>query len=100
MGIGELSYSFDPWKGSINNLYAELAIGYGTSTTTINEITSQGSVWAIPIVRVGIQNNSFKNISWLFEAVFESLTAQEIYEDGDQQTTNITNGKVGIGIKF
>lgn len=98
--IAELSYNFPRFEDSKNHIYASVGLGYGTTTSEINRISGTGTAWALPVARIGVQNNNFNSLAWLFEAVFESITSQEIFEDGQQQTTNFINAKFGIGVKF
>ena len=99
-GIADLSYNFPRFEDSKNHIYASVGIGYGSTSSVINRVQGSGQAWVLPVARIGVQNNDFKTIAWLFEAVFESITSQEIFDDGQQQTTNFINAKFGIGAKF
>lgn len=98
--VAEINYNFAHFEESKNNLYASAGIGWGTTESIVDERTATGTAWAIPVIRLGIQNNDFDQIKYMFEISFEAIFVEEVFPDGQRQSTNLTNGKVGFGIKF
>lgn len=100
MVAGELIYHFENFARSDNNAYLGIGLAYGLSNTTVEDAVSTGTTAAIPIVKLGYINRISPNYSLVFEGSIESLSQKEAYTDTGDQTTNITNSKISIGLRL
>lgn len=100
MAIGEINYNFPRFVDSKNNIYASAGIGYGFDESVVDERVATGTAWAIPVIKLGIQTNNEDEYRYLFEIVFETIFVEETFPDGQRQSTNQTNAKIGVGVKF
>ncbi len=99
MLVGELQYNFE-YVGKLNgNFYTGAAVGYGKSSSTVEETSSTGPATLLPCVRVGFRQD-FETYNMLYEAAMESLTMSEEFEDGTTQKTNLVNVKFSLGVRF
>lgn len=99
--IAEATYHFERMKNSRNHFFVTVGMGFGTSATTVNEETKTGAASILPNVRLGFESWPKHADYRLFaELVAETIATSESFEDGDEQTTNINNVKVAVGIKF
>jgi hypothetical protein len=100
LGVGEINYNFPRFIDSKNNIYASVGFGYGLDKSIVDEREATGTAWAIPVIKLGLQTNELDKMNYLFEVVFETIFVEETFPDGQKQSTNQTNAKVGIGLKF
>jgi len=100
LAIGEINYNFPRFIDSKNNIYASAGFGFGLDKSVVDEREATGTAWAIPVIKLGIQTNEKDQLKYLFEFVFETIFVEEVFPDGQKQSTNQTNAKVGIGVKF
>lgn len=98
--MGSATYHFNPNPLNKNSYYITLAAGIGKSTTTVNEVNSNGNVTILPEVRIGYIVPLKRKLAMVFEGSFESIAATEEFDDGSVQTTNINNMKFSIGLRF
>ncbi|MBK25309.1 MAG: hypothetical protein CME70_15045 [Halobacteriovorax sp.] len=98
--IGELNYLFNQDETDRSYFYVGAGLGYGISSTTVDESVSTGSVFILPVLKLGF-SKFIGNSKWvLLEAAMESIGAQESFADGVEQNTTIVNSKMSIGFKF
>lgn len=83
-----------------NNFYIGVALGLGRSTTIINEIESSGTVKLLPEARFGFLMPFARDYAMVFESSIESLSATEKVGGEIDQTTNILNAKLTLGLRF
>lgn len=97
--IGELQYNFEYVGKLSGNFYTGIAVGYGQSTSTLEETKSTGPATLLPCFRIGFSQD-FETYRMLYEAAMESLTMSEKFEDGTTQKTNLVNVKFSLGVRF
>ena len=100
MGTLAATYHFINFSDNKNNFYLTIAAGLGKSETTISEDKTTGAVALLPEARVGFLMPFSKTLAMVFEGSVESLSSTEKFDDGTDQTTNILNMKVSVGLRF
>jgi len=101
LGLIDFTYNFQSVRDSRNHFYAGLGAGIGQSSTDVSNEVKSGLAMVLPTARVGyITKPTKSNYGLLVEASFESISAKESFSNGDEQTTNTTNVKLALGIKF
>ena len=95
-----LIYYFDSAAYKSTHFYAGLDVAFGLSSTNVDESTSTGTAYILPVAKVGFLNHISVDYSLFVEAGFEAVSQTEQFIDEDTQKTNITNTKVTFGIKF
>jgi hypothetical protein len=98
--MGDISYHFERFNRSRNNAYISIGMGYGLSSTTVEESVSSGSALILPVVKVGILHFYVREYSFLVEGTFEAVSTSEAFADSDPQETQVLNTKLGFGIRF
>jgi hypothetical protein len=93
-------YYFDSAAYKSTHFYAGLDVALGLSATTIDDATSTGNSYILPVAKVGFLNHVSVDYSLFIEAGFEAISQTEKFIDEESQKTNITNTKVTFGIKF
>ena len=94
------TYHFMNFSDNANNFYLTVAAGLGKSTTVVDEVESTGSATLLPEVRFGFLMPFSKSMALLMEASIESLSSTETFPDETQQTTNMLNTRLTIGLRF
>lgn len=94
------TYHLTSFTSDENNFYITLAAGIGKSTTTVSEEQSSGIVTMLPEARVGYIMPFSPSVAMIFEGSIEALSATEKFSDSTEQTTNITNVKFSLGLRF
>jgi hypothetical protein len=94
------TYHLTNFSQTKDNFYLTLAAGIGKSTTTVNEEKSSGTVTLLPEARIGYIMPFSNSVAMIFETSIEALSATEKFGDSAEQTTNITNVKFTIGLRF
>ncbi len=92
---------YELWEfKSVPYLAIDLGIGYGS--TNNGEESKTGIVTLLPSVKLGIEFAWTKNLDFLTEVFFESMSADESYTDGDvtSTTTNSTLIGLNLGLQF
>lgn len=97
---GDYIYHFDYIAESRDHLYMAIGIGLGQSSTDVDGTISSGLATLLPSVRLGYQLALSNGISMVIESVAEAISANESFEDGTTQRTNLVNAKLAIGLKF
>ena len=97
--ISQLTYRFPEIKGTRNYFYLTAGIGYGTSTTTVNESTSAGTAYILPSFHMGLMTLG-DSYGFAVELVGEAIGQQEEFLDGNSQNTNIINAKFSVALRF
>lgn len=97
---GDYIYHFDYIGESRDHLYMAIGIGLGQSSTDVDGTISSGLATLLPSVRLGYQLALSNGISMVIESVAEAISANESFEDGTTQRTNLVNAKLAIGLKF
>lgn len=100
MGTVALTYHLTSFTANENNFYFTVAAGIGKSTTTVSEEKSTGVVTMLPEARIGYLMPFSPSVAMIFEGSIESLSATEKFSDSTEQTTNITNVKFSLGLRF
>jgi hypothetical protein len=101
LGLVDLTYHFDSMYSSRNHIYVGIGTGYGTSSTDVSGEIKSGSATILPMARIGyLTSPERSNYDLMIEASFESIAASESFSDGEEQTTNTSNLKLAIGVKF
>ena len=95
----EFVYHFNKIKKSKNNFYTSLGASIGKSSTIVYDKISSGNATILPTAKLGFQIPLEKN-ALLLEAVLESLTTSELFQNNTEQTSNVIVGRVGVGFKF
>ncbi|MDD0853065.1 hypothetical protein HBN50_08155 [Halobacteriovorax sp. GB3] len=96
----DVLYHFSHRNDATTSYYAGLSLGFGQSSTAVNEQTKTGLAYILPSVRLGAEIDFIKETDLLFEASLESLSAKEEFSDGEAQQTNILAAKLSVGLKF
>lgn len=100
LAIGEMTYKFNEDDSTKNYFYIGAGLGYGISSTTVDETVSTGAAFVLPVLRFGF-SKYISGSKWvLLEAAIESIGINESFADGVEQTTTVLNSKFSIGIKF
>jgi hypothetical protein len=97
--IGQLTYRFPELRGTRNYFYLTAGVGYGTSTTTINDATSAGTAYVLPSFHFGLMTLGEK-YGFAVELVGEAVGQQEQFLDGTTQNTNMINAKFSAALRF
>ncbi len=97
---GDYIYHFDYIGETRDHIYMALGIGLGQSSTDVDGTVSSGLATLLPSVRLGYQMALSSGISMVVETVAEAISANESFEDGTTQKTNLVNAKLAIGLKF
>lgn len=100
MAIFAATYHLLEFSKDKNNLYLTLAAGIGKSTTTTDEIQSNGIVTLLPEVRLGYLMPYSNSIAIFLEGSIESLSSHETFPDASKQDTNVLNTKFTFGLRF
>ncbi|MFT7613175.1 MAG: hypothetical protein ACI9J3_002145 [Parvicellaceae bacterium] len=99
--VADLTYHFDFTDHVKNDFYASLGIGFGRSSTDVNGDVQSGSATLLPVFRLGYVNQFSRNMALLFEGTVEAVGQKETFESsGIEQSTNIINSKLTIGVRF
>lgn len=98
--IAEISYHFAQGRESGNNWYTTVGAGIGRSQTEVDEAVSTGLATLLPYVRVGYLFRRGQRMAFQIESSIEAISTQESFIDTKEQTTNLVNAKVGLGIRF
>lgn len=100
LAIAEITYKFNEDDSTKNYFYIGAGLGYGVSSTSVDQAVSTGTAFALPVLRLGF-SRYISGSSWvLLEAAIESIGISESFADGVEQTTTVLNSKFSIGIKF
>ncbi len=100
LGVGELTFKFNEDDSTKNYFYVGAGLGYGLSSTTVDEAVSTGTAFVLPTLRFGF-SKYISNSKWvLLEGAVESIGITESFADGIEQTTTVLNSKFSIGVKF
>lgn len=94
------TYHLMGFTSNENNFYVSLIAGIGQSKTTVSEESSSGMVTLLPEARVGFLMPFTTTYAMIFEGSVESLSAKEKFVDGTEQTTNMLNVKLSVGLRF
>lgn len=94
------TYHLTNFSQTKDNFYISLAAGIGKSTTTVNEDKGTGTVTLLPEARIGYIMPFSTSVAMIFEGSIEALSATEKFSNNAEQTTNITNVKFTIGLRF
>jgi hypothetical protein len=96
-----LIYYFDSLRDYVagGRIYLAGGIGHGLSSTTTVGLSQAGPVSMIPSFKLGISLPFNDTWEFVLDNAFESLSTREEQEDGNIQTTNQTNYKVGFGLR-
>ena len=100
MATVSATYHFVNFSDNKNNYYLTVSTGLGRSQTIVNNETSMGPVTVLPEVRVGFIMPLTKSMAMLIEGSVESISTVETFSDGIEQSTNMTNFKASIGLRF
>jgi hypothetical protein len=98
--IAELSYHFAQNRRSLNNWYTTVGAGVGRSQTEVDDAVSTGLATLLPYVRVGYLIRQQRRLAFQLETSIEAVSTKESFLDTKEQTTNLVNAKVGVGIRF
>ncbi len=98
--IGLLYYfEFFPDYISGGQFFLGGGMGYGLSNTSTVGLSQSGPVSLLPTVKIGVSFPFNDNWGFILDGASESLSTREEQEDGNIQTTNQTNFKVGFGLR-
>lgn len=100
MAVGELNYLFNQDEKDRSYFYLGAGLGYGISSTTVDESVSTGTAFLLPVLKFGFSKFIGGSKWMLIEGAMESIGAAESFADEVEQTTTIVNSKISIGIKF
>lgn len=100
IGMIAATYHLTAFSTNENNFYLSVAAGLGKSTTTVNEEKSSGVCTILPEARVGFIMPFSPSVAMVFEGSIEALSATEKFSNQAEQTTNITNFKLSLGLRF
>ncbi len=97
LGIVEGRYYFDPLEDFYNaQIGLGLGFGFGQSRTEQSGQSSFGNAVLIPATKLCIMFPINKVYDFEVSAAFESLRLDESNSSNEDQTTNLTNAKLGI----
>ena len=68
--------------------------------TTISGTNTSGTARLLPYARFGYLYDTGGSYDYTFETSAESISIKESFQDGDEQTTNLINVKVAVGLRF
>ncbi len=98
--IGLLYYfEFFPDYISGGQFFLGGGMGYGLSNTSTVGLSQSGPVSLLPTVKIGVSFPFNDQWGFILDGASESLSTKEEQEDGNIQTTNQTNFKVGFGLR-
>jgi len=98
--IGLLYYfEFFPDYISGGQFFLGAGMGYGLSNTSTVGLSQSGPVSLLPTVKMGVSFPFNDQWGFILDGASESLSTKEEQEDGNIQTTNQTNFKVGFGLR-
>jgi hypothetical protein len=99
--IADLIYYFDGLRDYISGgrFFLSAGLGYGLSNTTTVGLEQSGPVSLLPAVRAGVSLPFSELWEFIFDSAFETLSTREEQKNGNIQTTNQTNFKVGFGLR-
>lgn len=100
MAMAELTYHFSDFQGQGNNFFIAGGLGIGRSQTQINDTVSAGLATVLPSVRLGYIIRRPEGFDFTFESVAEAISASESFIDTKEQTTNLVNAKLAVGVRF
>ena len=89
-------------KNTILTSTTAIGAGYGAATSKIEGNVTKGTAIVLPYLRGGIQIpiGSEERYSLLLEGGVESVSTNEQFSGGTVQTSNATNGKFTLGLKY
>ncbi len=101
LAIIDLLYYFEFFPDYISGgqFFLGAGMGYGLSNTSTVGLSQSGPVSLLPTVKIGISFPFNDNWGFILDGASESLSTKEEQEDGNIQTTNQTNFKVGFGLR-
>ncbi len=101
LAMVNLIYYFDALRDYVagGRIYIAGGIGYGLSNTTTVGLSQAGPVSMIPSFKAGISLPFNDTFEFVLDNGFESISTREEQENGNIQTTNQTNYKVGFGLR-
>ena len=100
MAVGEVTFNWEQFEGTLDYMYLGVGAGIGTSQTEVNQNVSTGSATLLPVVRLGYHHTMSQNYALIVEGVAESISANEQFDSGIDQKTNNVNLKLSAGFKF
>ena len=97
----ELAMIFPRFRPINARLYIAAGAGVGQSSTEVSTEISTGISYLLPYGRAGLLFPLGQtSTGLLIEGSVESVHSDEEYSDGTTQTTNLTTGKIGVGLSF
>ena len=101
LGVAEARYYFEP----IDDFYRSriglsLGLGYGQSRTETDGQSSFGDAFLLPSTKISLDIPINEKYDFGTYAAFESLRLEEEFADGNEQTTNLINSKIGFIIRM
>lgn len=100
LGLLEGRYYFDPLEDFFNaQVGLGLGFGFGQSRTETTGQTTFGSAVLVPSTKISLMIPIDKQYDMEFLAAFESLRLDEANSNNEDQTTNLTNSKIGVMIR-
>lgn len=100
LGVAEMSYLFNQDETDKSYFYIGAGIGYGITATQVDDATSTGTAFILPVAKFGFSKFIGGSKWMLIEAAIESIGQKESFADGVEQTTTVVNSKISIGIKL
>jgi hypothetical protein len=99
-GLTELTYHFEPIRRSGNNFFVTLGAGIGQSQTEVDESISTGMATLLPYARAGYLMRRGQRTAFVIEGTVEAISTNESFLDTKEQTTNLVNARIGLGLRF
>lgn len=100
LGLLDLSFHLPQMTALNANLYLGASVAYGTISSEIQGETTAGRSLVLPHVRAGIQSPIHESFLVLAEVGIESNSSSEEFSNGVNQTTDLTNVKAAVGLKY
>lgn len=101
LGLGEMRYYFEPLEDFYRaRIGISLGFGYGQSRTETAGQSSFGDAFLLPSTKLMLDIPINEKYDFGTYAAFESLRLEEEFADGNEQTTNLINSKVGFFIRM
>jgi len=100
MIVAEISYHFEPFTRTLNNIFLTLGVGLGKTKSSIDSMDKEGVAYSLPYFKLGFLNPISDSTYLVVDGTLESLSTKETFIDAVDQNTTSLNGKITLGLRF
>lgn len=101
LGVAEARYYFEPMDDFYRaRIGLALGFGYGQSRTETTGQTSFGDAFLLPSTKISLDIPINDKYDFGTYVAFESLRLEEDFADGNEQSTNLINSKIGFMLRM